>query len=372
MKQRLGVFATLVFFSAVLISPEGLLGQSEIDLANGLALTVQVYNWANVTPAALQRAQGVAGEVLAEAGVQLRWINCPCDKPRPNATTLSLRIIPKLFGSMTSTFRSDHLGFAAVTAKGGVLATVFYDRIQSVGKGGDLANLLGLATAHELGHLLLGSNAHTAEGIMRPYWTRKLLRQADSKQLRFSLEQSQAIRSRIIHPELVVHEGVEPVYQAALTMVDEFEPEDLHTALTLNELAVVHHAGGRLSEAEPLYRGALAIWEKLPERIELATLLSNLARLCLDQEKYDEVVALSKRALGISQSIAPSHPEVANALNNLADVHAIQGRHGEAEPLYRQALAILENSFGKEHPETAYGLSHLAKLMFLQARYAEA
>ena len=64
-----------------------------------------------------------------------------------------------------------------MTEEGGVLATVFYDRIQSVGKGGDLSNLLGLATAHELGHLLLGSKAHTEKGIMQPRWTRKHLRQ---------------------------------------------------------------------------------------------------------------------------------------------------------------------------------------------------
>ena len=159
----------------------------------GLTLTVEVDNWANVSPATLKKAQVVVGKILAEAGVKLGWVDCPCEKPRPDATTLSLRIIPKLFGSTSSTFRSDHLGFAAVTAEGGVLATVFYDRIQSAGKGGDLSNLLGLATAHELGHLLLGSKAHTDEGIMRPRWTRKHLHR-NGNDFRFSLEQSQAIR----------------------------------------------------------------------------------------------------------------------------------------------------------------------------------
>ena len=138
----------------------------------------------------------------------------------------------------------------------------------------------------------------------------------------------------------------EKVYSAVLVEAETFGPEDRRVAITLNKLAGLYHARGRLSEAEPLYRRALAIWEKLPERMELASTLNNLARLCLDQEKYDEVVALSKRALGISESDAPNGPEVANSLNNLADVHAIQGRHAEAEPLYRQALTILENSFG--------------------------
>ena len=95
-------------------------------------------------------------------------------------------------------------------------------------------------------------------------------------------------------------------------------------------------------------------------------------RLCLDQEKYDEVEPLSKRALAISQGLAPKHPEVANSLNNLADLYTIQGHYAQAEPLYRQALAILEENFGPEDSEVAYGLSHLAKLSVIQARYAEA
>jgi len=197
MKQRFGVFATLVF-AGTLVSPETVQGQSEVDSTNALTLTIEIDNWAKVSPATLQKGQAVAGQILAEAGITLRWVNCPCEKPRPDAATLSLRIIPKLFGSTSSTFRTDHLGFSAVTEEGGVLATVFYDRIQSVGKGGDLSNLLGLATAHELGHLLLGSRAHVDDGIMRPRWTRQNLRQGDRAGFRFTSEQSQTMRQRVV------------------------------------------------------------------------------------------------------------------------------------------------------------------------------
>lgn len=171
-------------------------GQSEVDSANGLTLSVQIYNWAKVSRTTLQKGQAVAGEIFKEAGVELRWAECPCEA-RSEATTLALRIIPKLFGSTKSSFRSDHLGFAAVTEEGGVLATVFYDRIEFLGKGGDLSSLLGLATAHELGHLLLGSKAHTDEGIMRPNWTRKLLRQAHRSHFRFTAKQLHRIRGRV-------------------------------------------------------------------------------------------------------------------------------------------------------------------------------
>ncbi len=145
------------------------------------------------------------------------------------------------------------------------------------------------------------------------------------------------------------------IHLLALAEAEKFGPEDPRLALSLNKLAILYHATGQLSEAEPLYRKALAVWEKLPERLQVAAVLSNLARLCLDLEKYDEVEQLSKRALSISQGLAPRHPEVANSLNNLADVHVVKGRSAQAEPLYRQALTILEEAFGPEHPEVAYG-----------------
>lgn len=195
MKQRFGVFATLVF-AGLFVSPETVQAQSEVESANGLTLSVQIYNWAKVSRTTLQKGQAVAGEIFKEAGVELRWAECPCEA-RSEATTLALRIIPKLFGSTKSSFRSDHLGFAAVTEEGGVLATVFYDRIESQGRGGDLSNLLGLAAAHELGHLLLGSKAHTDEGIMRPNWTRKLLRQDHRSHFRFTAKQLDTIRGRV-------------------------------------------------------------------------------------------------------------------------------------------------------------------------------
>jgi hypothetical protein len=102
MKQRFGVFATLVFAGAF-VSPETLQGQSDFDSANGLTLLVQIYNWAKVSRTTLQKGQAVAGEIFKEAGVELQWIECPCEG-RPEVMTLSLRIIPRLFGSTTSKF----------------------------------------------------------------------------------------------------------------------------------------------------------------------------------------------------------------------------------------------------------------------------
>ena len=49
-----------------------------------------------------------------------------------------------------------------------------------------------------------------------------------------------------------------------------------------------------------------------------------------------------------------------------------QGRYVDAEPLYKQSLAILQKAFGPDHPEVSYPLNNLAKLYWTEDRYANA
>jgi len=58
--------------------------------------------------------------------------------------------------------------------------------------------------------------------------------------------------------------------------------------------------------------------------------------------------------------LGAEHPATAQSLNNLAGVLKDQGRYGEAEPLYRRALAIHEKGLDAEHPDTATALWYLA------------
>ena len=60
-----------------------------------------------------------------------------------------------------------------VDAGVGSLATVYADRVRVMAQraGVDNAELLGRAMAHEVGHLLLGTNGHAAHGLMRASWS---------------------------------------------------------------------------------------------------------------------------------------------------------------------------------------------------------
>ncbi len=72
-----------------------------------------------------------------------------------------------------------------------------------------------------------------------------------------------------------------------------------------------------------------------------AITLNNLALMHRLQEHYDEAESLYQRSLNIvSTSFGNDHPQVAAALNSLAELYKIQGRDEEANSLYQQSLAI--------------------------------
>jgi tetratricopeptide (TPR) repeat protein len=58
----------------------------------------------------------------------------------------------------------------------------------------------------------------------------------------------------------------------------------------MNSLAALYRRQGRFDEAEPLFRRALAIYEKAagPEHPAVATLLSNLSQVLKVEGRYDE------------------------------------------------------------------------------------
>ncbi|NJN57128.1 MAG: tetratricopeptide repeat protein [Leptolyngbyaceae cyanobacterium SL_5_9] len=91
------------------------------------------------------------------------------------------------------------------------------------------------------------------------------------------------------------------------------------------------------------------------------------------QGRYGEAEPLFVRSLELrEQQLEAQHPHVALSLNNLALLYQSQGRYGEAEPLYVRSLSILQNQLPADHPLTARVVSNLAHLYDLQGRYPEA
>ena len=74
-------------------------------------------------------------------------------------------------------------------------------------------------------------------------------------------------------------------------------------------------------------------------------IMNQLALWLSNRAEHGEAEPLFRRALAIDEkSFGPDHPNVARGLNNLAGCSRATNRPAEAEPLYRRALAIMKRA----------------------------
>jgi len=168
-------------------------------------LRVSVFNSSPISPATIGRAESEAGRVLRDAGVEVIWLDCFQDaqpKAPPDLCSgasfpshLHLRIL-----QASRDLKAATVGVSFSAKDGtGCYADLFYQPIQRLEEVSHASPsvILGHAMAHELGHLLLGTNSHSPSGLMRAQWTREDLINAAKGNLRFSREQSLRIMNRI-------------------------------------------------------------------------------------------------------------------------------------------------------------------------------
>jgi len=167
------------------------------------AIKILVYNIAQAPRATLTRAEREAGRILSQAGVRTSWFECPAGhfdaeaqaicQNGWGAINIGLRILVKPM-AFDNRLQGDHLGFAIFPA----LASVYYDdklRFAGDDVGVGLPTILGCFMAHEIGHLLLGSNSHSKQGVMQAVWGERQIRQAVSGDLLFTSNQAQLIQT---------------------------------------------------------------------------------------------------------------------------------------------------------------------------------
>ena len=173
-------------------------------------ITVRVYNYAGVASGTLLRAEEEGTRIFRKAGVEVVWLECsvspspegqatPCQTPL-GAITVNLKILPP---SMAARFESsrEEMGFALVLTRNGSAtdAWVFYQRVEDAA-GSQIASpsqILAYAMAHEIGHLLLGPDHHSREGIMCARWNQKSLEDVSQGQMLFTRDQAQLIRNQV-------------------------------------------------------------------------------------------------------------------------------------------------------------------------------
>lgn len=188
-------------------------------------LRISVYNSSPFSLSTIERAEAEASYVFRDAGVEVIWLNCPQDAMREASVGrcavvsfplhLRLHILRVSQGLKPSTVGISFLGEDGV----GCHAELFYEPIQELQQKTGVAPsvILGHAMAHELGHLLLGTNSHFPNSLMRAHWTRNDLINASILNLRFSPEQSQRIMNRFIQGTFQEKQTIEIPSDAAST-----------------------------------------------------------------------------------------------------------------------------------------------------------
>lgn len=166
-------------------------------------ITVFVNDAVGVDHAVLKRAEAETARLFRPAGIAIEWRNCSetrdCRRP-PRANEFVLHIVPQ-----GKTYSDFVFGEAFLGPDGkGAYADVFFNRLRQASERPNIAQLLGAVSAHELGHLLLGSHSHALIGIMEPTWGPESLRRISMGSLSFTPEQQRAIRNRSQSEKLAV------------------------------------------------------------------------------------------------------------------------------------------------------------------------
>jgi hypothetical protein len=172
-------------------------------------ITIAVYNRSKTRTSIVTAGQSVAQEVLRRASVESIWINCPvpntpeanpeCSQP-PNPSRLNLTIVPRWAGRALT---SDTLGLALEGEGFGSYCYLFQERVDELAAAAHISpdRLLGSAMAHEIGHLLKGSNSHSPQGLMSAHWYANELRNVAMGSLNFTADDAVLMRSRLVPSE---------------------------------------------------------------------------------------------------------------------------------------------------------------------------
>jgi eukaryotic-like serine/threonine-protein kinase len=145
-------------------------------------------------------------------------------------------------------------------------------------------------------------------------------------------------------------------------------------AQSLIDLGNVRRLQGRYPEAESLIDEGTKLFAKSQgeDHPNVAFGLTSLATAYYYEGRYDLAEQDARKALAIAEKSSKASHTYARASAILGRILTITGRASEAEPLLRDALAVLEPRVPRQSNPMATMLGNLGDCLVAQARYAEA
>jgi hypothetical protein len=187
----------------VLVSLSTLVPTSSATAATP-SIVIRSYNTSHVAHHQLRAMPQLVQALFRQAGIDARWRECRTARARtldPCDDVIGIDEVVVRIVAMPARPQGP-LGDAFVDTQshGGVLATVFADRVRALAlrTRRDVAVVLGRAVAHEVAHVLLGSAQHSTRGLMRARWSDKELLRDVEGEWGFSAQEALWMRDRIV------------------------------------------------------------------------------------------------------------------------------------------------------------------------------
>ena len=188
--------------------PFSLFTHSQQTAKSNLEARVMVYKYADVDPEILAKAEKRAESIFQELKVNVVWIDSGDfrrqfhgdsrkEQEQLDSIDVLLRLVPLSRAALNSKAMGEAL--PCQLGKDACIANVFMNRVREktdVEKMGS-DQVLGHAMAHEIGHILLGSDSHSSTGLMKAKWNSDDMKRAGKGDLQFTAEQCQIIRKNL-------------------------------------------------------------------------------------------------------------------------------------------------------------------------------
>ncbi|HEV3061855.1 MAG TPA: hypothetical protein VGY48_26625 [Vicinamibacterales bacterium] len=183
---------------------------------SGLTIAVDLTDNVHVPPQELAEAEDRVAASYRAVGIDVVWHAAPAMSGTPAGPWRIIPVRVVLVPHDKAEAKCDQEGLGqtvtGIAVSGapdarGRIAYIFYNRLERLAltQGAPVSRGLGHVMAHEIGHLLLGVNSHSHDGLMQPNW---LPRETHVQTL--TKDQVRAVWRRFAESETVAHSGAEP------------------------------------------------------------------------------------------------------------------------------------------------------------------
>jgi hypothetical protein len=189
-------FSILFFFLVLACNASGVSAQTP-------AVQVQVYDYTRLNQADLHEFIARTQEILVRSGVSVevdacpRAASAPCSSHVGGSKQVVIRVVAGVAKNMKNG-RWEPLGLSVADHYGGIYASVFRDLAEDEAAEANIPGtiLLVYAAVHEIGHLLLGDQSHTPQGLMKAQWEPSDFQAMAQNRFHFRPDQIRELTSR--------------------------------------------------------------------------------------------------------------------------------------------------------------------------------